>query len=219
MKRRKVRTHLTLNINQNLCIFNYFFILISQNLGFTSLALDSKHQLYASCTDNRIYSYNYKGSVGIKQESDYVKSFKGASVTNYTRIKILNDDLLISGSSQAEVCLWSLNEAKNNYYNYPAVTLPHGLEEVSVVTCNDANYEIYTCDDTTNLFKWKINSKLNNQKYKAGELSTKWENLDQNKDERIVLGKPRRILSPKSTFFNLQNMTSGVKRPYFMTKA
>ena len=76
--------------------------------GFTSLALDSKHRLYASCTDNRIYSYDYKGSVGVKQESDYVKTFRGASVTNYTRICILNDDLLLSGSNQAEVCTISI---------------------------------------------------------------------------------------------------------------
>lgn len=73
--------------------------------GFTSLALDSKHRLYASCTDHKIYSYDYKGSVGLKPEAEYVKAFKGSTITNYTRISILNDDLLLSGSSQAEVSL------------------------------------------------------------------------------------------------------------------
>lgn len=71
--------------------------------GFTSLALDSRNRLYASCTDHKIYSYDYRGMIGLKPESEYVKVFKGVSVTNYTRINILNDDLLLSGSSQAEV--------------------------------------------------------------------------------------------------------------------
>lgn len=185
--------------------------------GFTSLALDSRHQLFASCTDNKIYSYDYKGSVGIKQESEYVKSFKGASVTNYTRINILNDDLLLSGSSQAEVCIWSLNKSRKNYQNYPALRLPHGIEEVSVITSNSSNYEIYTCDDTTNMYKWKINSKLNNQNYKEGEVSVEWDN--QIVDEKIELGKQRKVLSPKNTVLNLSNLSSGLKRSYSMMKA
>lgn len=180
--------------------------------GFTSLAIDSRHRLYASCTDNRIYSYDYRGSVGLKPESEYVKSFKGASITNYTRINVLNDDLLISGSKDAVVCVWSLEQARNSRQNYPSVMLPHSLDdEVSVISSNSSNYEIYACDDTTNLFKWKVNSKLNNQNYRDGEVSLE---CAPRPEEKIELGPQRRVLSPKNTIINLTNLKSGVKRPF-----
>lgn len=185
--------------------------------GFTSLALDGRHQLYASCTDNRIYRYDYKGSVGVRPESEYVQSFKGATVTNYTRINVLNDDLLISGSKDAVVCVWSLEQARHNRQNYPSVVLPHSLDdEVSVITSNSANYEIYSCDDTTNLFKWKVNSKLNNQNNRPGEVSVPCPRVE---DERIELGPPRRILSPKNAIINLTNLKSGMKRPFSLLRA
>lgn len=185
--------------------------------GFTSLALDSQHRLFASCTDNRIYSYDYRGAAGIRPESEYVQSFKGATVTNYTRINVLNDDLLISGSKDAVVCVWSLEAARTNRQNYPSVLLPHSLDdEVSVITSNSTNYEIYACDDTTNLFKWKVNSKLNNRDYQEGEMSVECE---QREDEKIELGPQRRVLSPKNSIINLTNMKSGVKRPFSLLRA
>lgn len=80
---------------------------------------------------------------------------------------------MISGSNDAEAVIWALGDSKTRFVNYPALILPHVLEEVSVVLCDSSKYEIFTLDDGNNAYKWILNSKLNNQvkKYKKGKRS------------------------------------------------
>lgn len=145
--------------------------------GFTNLTLDDKLNLYASCTDSKLYSYDYPTLNGSKRNS--VKCFDGASITRFSKIKVLNGlDLLVSGSSDAEAVLWSLNKPKEESINYPMLVLPHLLEEVSIVLCENSKYEIITCDDSNNVYKWMMNSKLNKNnkkfKYRKGRISEKF---------------------------------------------
>jgi hypothetical protein len=125
--------------------------------GFTSLALDSAQQVYASCSDNRIYSYDYRGNEG-KCESEYVKCFEGSAVNNYTKISVLKDDLLISGSKNSAACVWSIRDAVLGNLNRPIYKLQHGIEEVSSVTCDPMTYDLYSCDDDITISKWVLES-------------------------------------------------------------
>lgn len=63
--------------------------------GFTSLAFDNRYRVFASCSDHNIYCFD-------PMTCRKVAAFSGHSVNNFTKIRII-DDQLISGSTNRKL--------------------------------------------------------------------------------------------------------------------
>lgn len=187
--------------------------------GFTSLALDTKNRIYASCSDSVVYSYDYKTSTG-KKESDYVKCFQGSRINNYTKISVLDDDLLVCGSQNSSACVWSIQDSQLGKLNPPIYTLRHGTEEVSAVTCDPLTYNIYSCDDDITISKWKLrsNNHLKNQFNRQSTVISEYECRPETKS--ICLQSQKSVVSPKTPpLTSLKSWLSGSNKQNTMVKS
>ena len=85
-------------------------ILLFLFAGFSSLVLNSSHScVYASCTDNVIYTFN---CVGVNQYP--VACYMGHSAASfYVKIALSSDDtFLLSGSSDSNAYIWKVRVYK-----------------------------------------------------------------------------------------------------------
>ncbi|EDV19502.1 Denticleless protein-like protein [Trichoplax sp. H2] len=115
--------------------------------GFTSLVIDStRSNLFASCTDNRIYKYNLH-STTIKPSAVY-SGHSNASF--FVKAALSPDDrYLISGSSCTNSYIWKVS----NPTQAPLTLIGHSSEVTCVdwcphdfgfiATCSDDNYRIW----------------------------------------------------------------------------
>lgn len=127
--------------------------------GYTSLVFNKMcNKLYGSCTDHCIYEYDLKSF-------ELSQIYNGHRVNNYTKIKVLNDNFLLSGSTTREVHIWSIQGTKKLRKNSPLCLLPHD-EEVTTVECDNNNFNIYTCTDDDKVQKWTL---FNDKKFCAEE--------------------------------------------------
>ena len=118
--------------------------------GYTSFVFDSKERLFANCSDNNIYCYS-------PLEDRILYRFTGHKVNNYTKIAILNDNYLVSGSTNGSACIWSLNHANKAANNVirPYYCLPH-ISEVTAIETNTNSWVIYTCCDDERVRRWNF---------------------------------------------------------------
>jgi len=117
--------------------------------GFSSLVLDNKSRIYASCSDHRVYSYeSVSGKLaGILCSNSY-------RTNSFTRIAVVND-YLVSGSVEGSAPVWPLRQVGQGKYVKPLVTLVHD-EEITCVAGTDESMEVYTCTDDNRIHKWSL---------------------------------------------------------------
>lgn len=132
--------------------------------GFTSLAFDKNHNLYASCSDHNIYGYLSNG----------IAKYTGHRVSNFTKIKVM-DNYLISGSvndretEEADnyAYIWPINRLQKGKVVVPTCVLPHSKYEVTAVECDPMLMTVYTCCDDQIISKWSIYNNFEKASRKA----------------------------------------------------
>ena len=137
--------------------------------GYTSLVFDSKDRLFANCSDNNIYCYS-------PLEDRMLYRLTGHKVNNYTKIAILNDNYLVSGSTDGSACIWSLNHVNGagNNVIWPYYCLPHS-SEVTAIETNSNSWVIYTCCDDERVRRWNFEPSTFCEQCESIEQATRYE--------------------------------------------
>lgn len=126
--------------------------------GFSSLAFDPRFNVYASCSDHKIYSFD-------PASGDILSTYSGNMYRTdiFTKISIL-DNYLVSGSVAGSAPVWSIPDSRRIDPSYnmdvkPRVILPHD-EEVTVVDVDHQSMSIFSLSDDVRINKWSLYEKL-----------------------------------------------------------
>ncbi|XP_052273677.1 denticleless protein homolog B-like [Dreissena polymorpha] len=120
--------------------------------GFSSLVFDCyKSRLFASCTDDVIYSYDF-----IRYTPTPVAVYRGHRNTSFYVKAVLSPDsrFLLSGSSDEHAYIWQVDNPGAS----PVILKGHSSEVSDVAWCNTDTFRIVTTSDDNTMRVWRYNA-------------------------------------------------------------